>query len=475
MKKNTTNLGYLGIPFQYRLVKALMEDSRLFRDLNSILDQNTFTDTNLKTFVSVMKDYYAKNDTYPSYSMILIKLNEKAISDIDLKTYSALVKKIQDTPTDGIDEIKELAIRFFKQQHIIKTANEILTIGGSGDIDKYDKCVELLTEALRKGSETNLGYKLFDDLNDTLAPDYRKTIPMGIGKVDEALHGGVGKGELALIAGSMGFGKTSFTTAVANYAATYKCDNNNNKGFKVLQIVFEDGVKAMRRKHISRITQVEAALLSDANYIDGVKESLNNFKDLDMLNNNLRIIEMPTGEKTALDIKNTLKSLINSGFKPDLMILDYFECLDMGTSSRGENEWKVEGKVMRKFENMAKEFDIAEIITTQGTKDSVASEIMTNDKIGGSVAKTQIAHIIITIARTIEQQNQQIATISITKNRHGASGCVWNNVKFDNATCTISTDEAETYTDMTEFKKKEESDRKKLQDDAIAQIQQKYS
>ena len=155
------------------------------------------------------------------------------------------------------------------------------------------------------------------------------------------------------------------------------------------------------------------------------------------------------------------------------MILDYFECLDMGTSSRGENEWKVEGKVMRKFENMAKEFDIAEIITTQGTKDSVASEIMTNDKIGGSVAKTQIAHIIITIARTIEQQNQQIATISITKNRHGASGCVWNNVKFDNATCTISTDEAETYTDMTEFKKKEESDRKKLQDDAIAQIQQK--
>jgi hypothetical protein len=121
MKKNATNLGYLGIPFQYRLVIALMEDSRLFRDLNSILDQNTFTDTNLKTFVSVMKDYYAKNDTYPSYSMILIKLNEKAISDIDLKTYSALVKKIQDTPTDGIDEIKELAIRFFKQQHIIKT------------------------------------------------------------------------------------------------------------------------------------------------------------------------------------------------------------------------------------------------------------------------------------------------------------------------------------------------------------------
>jgi len=475
MKKNTTNLGYLGIPFQYRLVKALMEDNKLFRDLNSILDQNTFTDTNLKTFVSVMKDYYAKNDVYPSYSMVLIKLNEKAISDIDLKTYGALVKKIQDTSSDGIDEIKDLAVRFFRQQNIIKTANEILKIGGSGDSANYDKCVELLTEALRKGSETDLGYNIFDDINDTLAPDYRKTIPMGIGKIDEALHGGIGKGELALVAGSMGFGKTSFTTAVANYAATFKCENNNNKGFKVLQIVFEDGIKAMRRKHISRITQVEAALLSDANYIDEVKQTLDNYEDLNMLNTNLRIIEMPTGEKTALDIKNTLKSLINSGFKPDMMILDYFECLDMGSSSRGENEWKVEGKVMRKFENMAKEFDIAEIITTQGTKDSVASEIMTNDKIGGSVAKTQIAHIIITIARTIEQQNQKIATVSITKNRHGASGCVWNNVKFDNATCTISTDEAEVYTDMTEFKKKEESNKQELQNDILAKIQEKYA
>ena len=32
------------------------------------------------------------------------------------------------------------------------------------------------------------GYNIFDDINDTLAPDYRKTIPMGIGKIDEALH-----------------------------------------------------------------------------------------------------------------------------------------------------------------------------------------------------------------------------------------------------------------------------------------------
>ena len=30
------------------------------------------------------------------------------------------------------------------------------------------------------------------------------------------------------------------TTAIDSYAATYKCDMNNNQGFKVLQIYFED-------------------------------------------------------------------------------------------------------------------------------------------------------------------------------------------------------------------------------------------
>ena len=48
-------------------------------------------------------------------------------------------------------------------------------------------------------------------------------------------------------------------------------------------------------------------------------------------------------------------------------------------------------------------------------------------------------------------------------------------VNFDNETCTISTDEAEVYTDMTEFKKKEESNKQELQNDILAKIQEKYA
>ena len=64
------------------------------------------------------------------------------------------------------------------------------------------------------------------------------------------MEGGLGKGELGVIIGPTSFGKTSLTTAMASYAAEHN--------FKVLQIVFEDRIKQIQRKHLGRITGIEA-------------------------------------------------------------------------------------------------------------------------------------------------------------------------------------------------------------------------
>ena len=45
----------------------------------------------------------------------------------------AVLEKVKDTPTDGSDRIREYAEKFFRQQNIIKTANEILKIAGDGE------------------------------------------------------------------------------------------------------------------------------------------------------------------------------------------------------------------------------------------------------------------------------------------------------------------------------------------------------
>lgn len=445
------NLGYLGEAYQYKLAHEFMENHTFFEDLSPIIDQNMFTDPNLKTFVGVMKNYYEREGSVPKYDYMEIELRNISHSEKETETYLAVLEKVKEAPSNGVERTRDLAEKFFRQQNIIKTANEILKVAGDGDSDKYDACVNLLNDAMTKGIHNDFGECLFDNISETLSDDYRTPIPTGIGKIDEILEGGLGKGELGVIIGPTSFGKTSLTTAMASHAAL--------SGFKVLQIVFEDRIKQIQRKHIGRITGIEAKDLSKPGIIEQVKQTLEQFPDKEKLQENLRIVKFPSGEKTARQIERFIKKLINTGFKPDLTIVDYFECLEHEADKSVTNEFEKEGRTMRRFEAMAGELDMAIWIPSQGTKDSINLELVTMDKIGGSVKKAQIAHVIMSIARTVEDISNNKATIAILKNRAGKSGKVLNNVEFNNGTCRISTDNVDEYDSMYEVKKKEQEDR----------------
>lgn len=446
MVQKRSDLGYLGETFQYRLTHEFMENHTFFEDLSSIIDQNMFTDPNLKTLVGVMKNYYEREGHVPSYDMLEVELRDISHSDKEIETYLAILEKVRNSASDGVERTRELAEKFFKQQNIIRTANEILKIAGNGDTNQYEACVDLLNDAMTKGTHNDFGEGLFDHINETLSDDYRVPIPTGIGKIDEVLEGGLGKGELGVIIGPTSFGKTSLTTAMASHAA---CN-----GYKVLQIVFEDRIKQIQRKHLGRITSIEAKDLSKPDVIDIVRQTIDAFPQKEELEKNLRIVKFPSGEKTARQLERFIKKLINSGFKPDLTIIDYFECLEHEPDKSSSNEFSQEGKTMRRFEAMAGELDMAIWIPSQGTKDSINLELVTMDKIGGSVKKAQIAHVIMSIARTVDDIANNKATIAILKNRAGKSGKVFNNVEFNNGTCRISTDNVDELDSLFELQQK---------------------
>ena len=467
MAQKRSDLGYLGETFQYRLTHEFMENHTFFEDLSSIIDQNMFTDPNLKTLVGVMKNYYEREGHVPSYDMLEVELRDISHSDKEIETYLAILEKVRNSASDGVERTRELAEKFFKQQNIIRTANEILKIAGNGDTNQYEVCVDLLNDAMTKGTHNDFGEGLFDHINETLSDDYRVPIPTGIGKIDEALEGGLGKGELGVIIGPTSFGKTSLTTAMASHAA---CN-----GYKVLQIVFEDRIKQIQRKHLGRITGIEAKDLSKPDVIDLVRQTIDAFPQKEELEKNLRIVKFPSGEKTARQIERFIKKLINSGFKPDLTIIDYFECLEHELDKSSSNEFSQEGKTMRRFEAMAGELDMAIWIPSQGTKDSINLELVTMDKIGGSVKKAQIAHVIMSIARTVDDIANNKATIAILKNRAGKSGKVFNNVEFNNGTCRISTDNVDELDSLFELQQKKKDALFETQKEIAKSLTKKHS
>jgi hypothetical protein len=93
---------------------------------------------------------------------------------------------------------------------------------------------------------------------------------------------------------------------------------------------------------------------------------------------------------------------------------------------------------------------------------SIASEVVTTDQMGGSIKKAQVGHVIITVAKSLQQKEMNLATIAITKSRIGKDGIIFENCKFDNGMLEIDTEQSVTFLGHEE--QKEEKNRNRIKE-----------
>ncbi len=472
IKLDKTNLGYLGAEYQYRLVKCFMEDEAFFQSLYSVINQNVFTEPLLKQLVGVLKDYYKEAGVLPSYETIGEVLKARARMSNEVEEWDALLTKIRKESSEGCEFVKENSSKFFMQQNMIKVANEIIRVTSDGDVEHYAQCAKMMQDALEVGKENEDGFNPYDMLELATSIQSRHPIPTGIPIMDERLNGGLDKKKLGVVIGPAGFGKTSLSTAMASYASTCPTEDNNYEGYKVLQILFEDDETDIARKHFSRITQVEAQYLSSSpEQIATVREKLENFDKKNLFINNLRVKKFKTRKETVGSISSFIRRLINKGFKPDLVILDYFECLAFEKGFKNASKWDLQEDTMRDLECLAEEFNVALWVMTQGNKDSFIAEVVRMDQAGGSITKVQIGHVIMSIARTLDDQANNRAVFALLKNRQGATGVPFK-VKFNNGTSTVSCEEIQDVDELMAYNEEITKQKESVQNTLAQQIQQ---
>lgn len=464
MKKtnNRDTLEFLGEDFQFRLVKAYLDDHTLFKEMLPIIDQNCFTIPELKVLMGFLKDFIERESYVPSYDLMKSYITTIIRNDIELEKIRAMIDKIRDMTSEGVDWVKDQSIKFFKQQNLIKAINQIQNIVKQGDLSRYDESEDIIKKALSYGNKEVIWEGIYDNLEETLSEDHKIWFPTGIKQVDDFLGGGWYKQELVLIAASSGIGKTTISTSFASNFATYKCEANNFKGYKVLQIFFEDRAVSIKRKHFGKLTGVEARNLSKSDFIEYVKETVNNHEDKELIKNNLRIGRFRTGEVNPNQLKQYINNLINSGFKPDAILIDYFECVKNPKTDYGD-QWSGEAAKMRQFENWTWDFDSLVIVTTQGTKDSMDG-LFTMNKTGGAKQKFEIAHSVLTISKTSKDKEDNMATLYIPKRREGGEGGEksWSGCQFNNGTCVISADSCVEFGNIEQLEEKQKEDSEKM-------------
>jgi len=307
-KKKVENLGYLGVNFQIRLVKQLIEDTKFSEEIINIISPQYFDNEYLRLIVASLKDYYEKYETIPNYETIfqIIKVDIKR--EIVRESALEMIKDVKNGDSKDCLHIQDTALKFCKQQEL-KTANQkIQKILELGDFDRYDECEEILKEALSVGGVKDAGIDVFYAIDDVLSEDFRKPVPTGMIGIDNLMDGGLSKGELGVILAPFGVGKTTLVTKMAN--------NAYNLGYNVVQIFFEDNPKVIQRKHITCWTEVPLNELTENR--EEIKKVIPKFKSRE---GNLILKKMPSDGTTIPKIKQYLKKLTSNGNKHQILFL----------------------------------------------------------------------------------------------------------------------------------------------------------
>jgi len=410
------------------------------------LDSKYFDNQYFKIITQMIKEYYVKYESVPTFETLDQLTRSEISSESARKIVLDTLTQIRDVSFEGHQFVIEKALKFCKQQELQKVMTKAQKIIDKGDFESYDQLEEMVNKALQVGEIDEAEHDVFTNLDQVLDEDYRHPIPMGIIGIDNLLKGGLAKGELGVILAPTGVGKTTVLTKICNHAF--------NLGYNVLQIFFEDNPKIIQRKHFTLWTGIAPDELSF--HKDVVMEKVRDIKE--NTTNRLILKKYASDTLTMSQIKNQIRKMIAEGTKIDMISLDYIDCV-VPDKHLGD-EWKSEGSVMRGFEAMCHELDVAGWTATQGNRSSISSDVVTTDQMGGSIKKAQVGHVIITVAKSLQQKEMKLATIAITKSRIGRDGIVFENCKFDNELMEIDTESSVTFLGLEE--QKEERNRNRV-------------
>jgi len=244
--------------------------------------------------------------------------------------------------------------------------------------------------------------------------------------IDAVTGGGLGRGEVGLILAPGGVGKTTILTKIANAA--------HAEGKKVLQIILEDTTAQIQRKHSTIWSEIKLSELEKKKEeaIAKVRKKHSEIKN----GGKLLIKHFSQEDTTMMDIRKwIIKYQKKVGYRFDIVILDYLDCINPHKKSFDKNE--AELIVVKSFLALAADFDIPCWSAIQGNRGSYSADFLNVNDMGGSIKRYQKAHFFMSVAKPEEQKDTNLANFRILKARFAQDGQSFKDSTLDNDSMQI--------------------------------------
>lgn len=422
------------------VAKGLIEDSKLFSQLHKLIVPNAFGELNVRLLMIEVMNYYNEKNTVPTYNVLESLMALKAKNEIENQEFKSLIKHLQENKTlSEVHDFKELAVKFFKQQETIKVCNKMMkSIEGGYDDDKLRDLLDDAKEILIP-TDNDLGASPEQYMEEIFNDEDAEKVPTGYFELDAVLGGGLQKGNVGLLAAHTGAGKTTFSTAMAVQAAI--------QGYNVLQIVFEESEKDIIKKQYACLTKDYVSNMSRNRLSEYTKAEVR--KWMPVVSKHMLVKRLQNTKTTWEEVENYIFNLIMvKNFKPDVIFIDYFDCLKHSTDMR-LTPVQAATRCIKKIDDFAKTHKYAiwvmQQTNRQGAQAATKGDVEGN--IQGAFAVQQTTAVNAYLTKSEEEKTQNKATLTLKKNRQGCL-CTFESFDFNNGTLQIDMSTATTGADV---------------------------
>jgi replicative DNA helicase len=406
-----SKLSQYGPTFQTKVMGALLTDRDFLITISESLSDEYFENTSHQWIIKEILKYFNKYHTVPSMDAIKVEVQKIDNDVLKIAIKEQLVQAYRESEQTDIQYIKDEFLGFCKNQQMKKA---IVTSADLLVTNDFDSIRQIILNALKIGEIRSIGHEYEKDVETRYREDNRGPIPFPWDTFNNITQGGIGKGELGIVFGNPGGGKSWAVIAMAAHAAKL--------GYNVLYYTLE-----LSETYVAR--RIDANILGVP--VDQITKHRAEIEQIvENLPGKIKIKEFASGKTTLDNVEQHIEQLKTQyEFIPDIIFIDYIDLLKNTARDRLEGTEDIYTSVR----GLARELGLPIVTPSQANRTGAKSDIIEGDNIAGSYSKLMIGDIVVSLARNRKDKLEGTGRWHIMKNRLGADGMTFAS-KIDTST-----------------------------------------
>ena len=396
-------LNQYGVGFQVKVLSSLLKHKEFLQNIHDILEEEYFDNPAHKWIVEEILKYHYKYHATPTLEALSIEV-KKIDNEVLRVSIIEQLREASKVSNEDQEYIEQEFANFCKNQQLKKALLSSVDLLEKG---QYDDIRYLIDSALKAGMDKNLGHEYEKDTETRYRAEERNAIPTPWPHINDLLMGGLGAGDVGIIFGSPGGGKSWMLTALGALPVSL--------GYTVNHYTLELSEGYMGRRYDATFTGVK------------VQELGLHRKEVDemvsQLKGKLVIKEFSMGKASISSIESHIQKCTDLGQKPDLIIIDY---VDLLKSKRKSVDRKDEiDDIYISTKALARDLKLPIWTVSQVNRAGAKDDVIEGDKAAGSYNKVMIADFAMSLSRKRLDKVNGTGRSHIMKNRYGADGMTY--------------------------------------------------